>query len=500
MRTNADPISTSLRLAMLVALYAIPAVVTLRPIGDPIFDPDIWWHLRVGQWVVEHGTVPVLDPFSQVHRPWVAYSWLYEVLIYGLYSVFGLAGIIAYRVVMALAIALALHRLIARREPRFLVATGLTAIALLAIAMLFSERPWLFTILFSILTLSAILDLREGRPSWLAPCLPVVFVLWANIHIQFVYGLALLALACIAPALDRWLHLDNRTDSAATLASPAWRRLVILSVLCLLATLINPYHVRIYEVVAEYATQPGAFRFVNELKALEFRELCDWVMLALFAAAVFALGRRSRLSIFDVLLLAMAGVLAFRARRDLWFLVVASLVSITPAGRSAEPAAIFRLTKPRLALVVAELLIVIAITAWARGLSRDKLEEKVAGVFPVAAARFVAEHGYRGPLFNDFNWGGYLIWALPNLPVVIDGRTNLHGDERIERIGNTWAGGPGWQADADLAASGVVIAPADAPLAELLASDGRFAAIYDDALARVFVRQSRLPATVPSER
>ena len=61
-------------------------------------------------------------------------------------------------------------------------------------------------------------------------------------------------------------------------------------------------------------------------------------------------------------------------------------------------------------------------------------------------AAFVAERGYSGPLFNDFNWGGYLIWALPQLPVAIDGRTNLHGDERIQRFGSTWAGSPSFSA------------------------------------------------------
>jgi len=89
----------------------------------------------------------------------------------------------------------------------------------------------------------------------------------------------------------------------------AKRTLWLLTVGCVLATLLNPYHVRIYFVVLEYATQPGPFRFVNELKALEFREISDWLMLALAATATFALGRRQRLSSFDVLLLAAAAFL-----------------------------------------------------------------------------------------------------------------------------------------------------------------------------------------------
>jgi hypothetical protein len=469
---------------MLVALSAVPLVVALRPVGDPVFDPDIWWHLRAGQWVVEHGAVPQLDPFSQPGqgKAWVAYSWLYEVLVFGLYHWLGLAGVVAYRVALSLAVVAALHRLVARREGRFLVATALTAAATLAVAMLFSERPWLFTVLFTTLTLDVILDLRAGRrtpPLWL---LPALYALWANIHIQFVYGLLLLALAAFAPLLDRAL---GRTDPEATRAG--WR-LPALAVACLLATLLTPYHVHLYGVVLEYATQPGPFRFVNELKAMEFREPCDWVVLALAGAATFALGRRPHVAAFDALLLAAAAFLSFRARRDLWFVVLAALSILTAASPRTIPAeAHFTLTPRRWAVLAVGLALLAAVTAWARGLSPANLEARVAAVFPVRAAQVVAEHHYPGPLFNDFNWGGYLIWALPDLPVSLDGRTNLHGDERLLRHGNTWSGGPGWHDDPDLSAAGVVIAPADTPLATLLQTDDRFRLAHEDPLAKVFV-------------
>jgi hypothetical protein len=476
---------------MVFALYAIPVVVTLRPVADPIMDPDLWWHLRTGRWVAEHRAVPQNDPFTAYgqDRPWVAYSWLYEVGLYGLYAWLGLAGVIAYRAALALAVVAAVHHLIARREPRFLRATLLTGLAVLALAMLFNERPWLFTVLFCTLTLDAVLELREGRAGLLAWSLPAVYAVWASLHIQFVYGLFLLGLACAAPVLDRLLRRDGPGATAATAFSRGWWRLVTLTTVCALATLVNPYHVRVYGVVLEYATQPGPFRFVNELKALEFREAPDWVMLALAGGAAFALGRRQRLSSFEVLLLAAAAFFAFRARRDLWFLVLASVAVLSALGPRTAPAAErFALTRRRLAALVVGLALLAALTARARDLSAANLARKVAGVFPEQAAALVAQRGYAGPLYNDFNWGGYLIWRLPHLPAAIDGRTNLHGDERIVRFGAIWAGAPGWQDDPDLAAAGVVIAPADTPLASLLVSDPRYRLVHEDPLAKVFIK------------
>jgi hypothetical protein len=217
-------------------------------------------------------------------------------------------------------------------------------------------------------------------------------------------------------------------------------------------------------------------------------------MLALAGAAAFALGRRVRMSSFDVLLLAAAGVFAFRARRDLWFLVAAALALLTPIYRLPPPPAERWVWTPlRGLLLVAGLAVVMAVTARQRDLSPANLERKVAGKFPVQAAAFVSEQHYPGPLFNDFNWGGYLIWALPHLPVAIDGRTNLYTDQYLEQVAATWAGAPGWQDNAELAAAGVIIAPVGEPLTALLRQDRHFQLVYEDEdedkVACVFTRR-----------
>lgn len=482
--TSKRTTGTTLHLCLFVALYSIPILVTLRP---TVVDPDIWWHLRVGEWIVENGKVPKTDPFSSygLDKPWIAYSWLFEVLVVRLHELFGLAGIVAYRAVLAVSIVAAFHRLILRREPRFLVATGLTLAVTVAVSPLFNERPWLFTILFTILTLDAILDLRAGRSSWLVWLLPFVFALWANLHIQFVYGLFLLGLACVTPLLDSRL---SRSGIDCRGAAFSWRML-LLTGLCLLATLVNPYHVRIYQVVLEYATQPGPFRYVNELMALTFRDLWDWVMLVLAASAAFALGRRQRLSSFDVFLLAGAGAFAFRSRRDLWFLVLASAAILaTQNVRSLAPVRVVVRWRDWIG-VSATLAALIAVVVCVRDFSKESMKRETAKMYPVEAVAAISERGYEGPLFNDFAWGGFLIHRLPRLPVAIDGRTNLHGDERILRFANTWAAGPGWRDDPDLAEAGVIVADAQTPLGCVLGLDTRFQLIYEDATTRVFVRR-----------
>jgi hypothetical protein len=475
-----------LRVLVWSVLYALPVGVALLP----LVDYDMWWHLRTGQWIVEHGTVPTTDPFSQyglqTGKPWFAYSWLFEVGAYGLYRGLGFEGVFLGRAVLTLGIVLALHRLVARREPRFLVAAVLLGLAVLALLPLVTDRPWLFTILFATLTLDVVLDLREGRPARRVWLLPTLFVLWANLHIQFVYGLFLLGLACAAPLADRLLGRDGTEEGAARAWTADWWKLVAVTAACAAATLLTPYHVQVYRVVLEYATHRVPLGEVSEFRALGFREPWDWCALILAAGSAFALGRRGRFSAFDVLLLAAGAWFGFRGKRDVWFLVLAALAVVPNPAELPAAAPSFMPTR-RQALAVAGVVLPLLVGYGAFAAAGNHVQATLEAMYPVRAAAFVKEHDYPGPLYNHFNWGGFLIWDLPGLPVAMDGRTNLHGDDRIARSMATWRGEPGWDSDPELASAGVVIAEARAPLTSLLRRDVRFRLVHEDATAAVFV-------------
>jgi hypothetical protein len=456
----------------------------------PILDLDIWWHLRAGEWIVAAGRLPLTDPFSQhglqTGEPWVAYSWLFEVLAYGAYRLFGYEGVFLFRAVLTAAIVLALHRLVAKRASHFPTAAVVTGVGVLALLPLVAERPWLFTILFGTLSLDVLLDLREGRAGRRVWLLPLLFVLWANLHIQFVYGLFILGLGCIAPVGDRLLRRPTSGRAADTLGTRSWWTLVGITAACTAATLVTPYHVHVYEVVLQYATQKVALREIAECQALAFRDAWDWSALAVAAAAAFALGRRARLSGFDVLLLVSAGWFAFRGRRDVWFLVLAALAVVSTARPVDTAEQVFWPTRPAWGGVAFIALPVLVAYGWF-AMSGNHIQATLEAEYPVQAVAYIREHNCGGPLFNPFNWGGYLMWNLRELPVSMDGRANLYGDALLARAVATWRGQPGWDTDPDLAAARVVLAPADAPLTALLRQEKRFRVAYEDKVAAVFV-------------
>src|SRR5215472_9115720 len=183
----------------------------------------------------------------------------------------------------------------------------------------------------------------------------------------------------------------------------------------------------------------------------------------------------------------MGTFLAFRARRDVWVLVLAAVFIICEFGRFVRSEPSFGLTKLRAICVIVALTVAVYLIALGRHISEQRLESVVERRYPVAAVKFINEKNYSGPLYNHFNWGGYLIWALPRLLVSMDGRTNLHGDQRIEQSFNTWSGLRGWESDPELMKARLIIGDVKYALTSLMRTDSRFKLVYEDGVAAVFV-------------
>ncbi len=453
------------RSVLLFAIALIPAGVAVQS----RVDEDTWWHLRVGESIVEARAVPEHDSFSQLgraeQRPWVAYSWLYEVGLYGSFRVGGIEAMGWVRLLASCGTVATLGWFLHRRVGPWR-ALILFALAVPAFLPLLTERPWHATIVGTLLTLHAIDRVRSGSNAWwLVP----VFALWANLHIQFVLGLGLLGLAIGAGLVER----------------RSVQGMLKLAIACVLATLLNPYHVRLYGVVWEYATQTGALRLIDELSPPNFRNWWTWPLLPVTAWALVDLIRR-RFPVWETALLAVGLIFAMRMQRDLWFGVLCGAAVLRGEGVPS--------IRPTLLIVAAFALVRIV---WATGLvAHPSIEVSNRVRFPVEAVAAIREVQPPGPLFNHLDWGGYLIWELRDYPVWIDGRTNLHGDERLTREHSLLAAEPGWDNEPGLRSAGVIVLPkkrrgVEIPLTrELRNRPDCWRVLHEDEIAVVFVRET----------
>jgi hypothetical protein len=471
-------------MVVLAAVFAAPALMCVHHASAS--DLDVWWHLRTGEWIVQHHAVPHADPFSwtDAGKPWQAYSWLFDLLTVKLFQRLGLAGFVALSSGMVLAITVAFWHLTQRLQRDFSNVALLTFAACFSLGRMFTPRPWLFTILFFILELDILMQARRtGRTRELA-WLPLIFALWANIHIEFIDGLLVLGLAAAEAVATRW-GIGVKT----CLRAPWILAAFIGSVF---ATLINPYGCRVYGVIFDYvgrlANPQGAqsgLIGISELLSLPFRNIADFCVLFLALGAAAALAWNRRFKLFEVMLLVFAAVVSFHSQRDIW-VMIATAIAILASNIAGRPNAELRL--PRYAMVLSGVCAVLLLPAGFRvmRINNAMLKAQVRDVLPEAAADAIQEGGYPGPLYNDFNWGGYLMWKL-RVPVSIDGRAALYGDGAMNRSLGTWSGGPNWASDPALKSAGVVIGPMSTPLVQLLKMDPRFRLVFEDQKAAVLV-------------
>ena len=458
-------------------------IVYLFPMSTAVFplvEFDTGWHLNSGRWIVEHGRVPWTDPFTTVgeDRVWIAYSWLFSLAMYGLHEWSEPIGIWLARTCLACLVVAALHGLIGRRGPSFAARMAILGFAAYALVRpLLNERPAIFSILFTIATFAAIRRIHERRPLRLLAGLPLVYAVWANVHIQWIHGLFLLGLSC-ASLFVEWLWSKGEM--------PAIRRSAILFVACAAATLVNPYGPRIYDVILSYGSNADIYELFAELKSLEFRMPYDWAVLGIFAAACFSLGRSGG-RLFDYVGLAACAYFSFHAQHEVWLVVLVSATIL--AGHrvgDAEPGVTRR-----------EFAVTFGVFAAGLGVSMiaappaHRIDEVQRLIFPERAVDFIANEKLPGPICAPANWGGYIAWRLPDRRVTIDGRAALHGGPRTRRIHDLMEGKPGWRVDPDLTSAGTIVVNRYAPLAELLRLRRDYRLCYEDERAVMFAPMTK---------
>jgi hypothetical protein len=257
---------------------------------------------------------------------------------------------------------------------------------------------------------------------------------------------------------------------------------------CFVATLVNPYTLGLYRVIFNYTQSTFAYNAIVEFRAPNFRQAPHYVQLLLLAAAFFAVGRQ-KIDPYKAALLTLTSLVAFRSVRDVWFGVIPAAVIIAYSLRStdAEPRdSAYGIRSLQLFPVLAGTLLVIALSAADNGLSNRALLQTVQNSYPLDAVKFIQEHHFRGPLYNNFNWGGFLIGSLPEYPVSIDGRTDLYGDDYFQQEIQTLMGRR--PVDEALDRANLVLLPSNVPLTGILQSSSQFRLVYTDNMAKVFVR------------
>jgi len=465
------------RLVLLVTLTAI-AGGAIRE----VVDPDLWWHLATGRYIVAQRRIPTADVFSftaATHR-WVTHEWLSDLLLYGGYRLVGFAGLVF---LFALLITTAFALVYQRCRSRPTLAACSVLLAAIASRVTWGVRPQMFTLFLSSLYLY-ILDREERSGSTGLWLLPPLTLLWANLHSGFVAGLVIIAVY----ALGREIQWLARRAGQGSWIGPGVGRLALAGLLSAGCSLITPNGVSVvlfpFGTLGNHLIQAN----IEEWFSPNFHEPMFWPLAAYWLAllGVLALSpRRARATEF-LLLVGAAGVSLYSARHTPFLSLVGAPVLASQAEEMRPRAAGRRVCLPviQVALVLSQVALGAVLGMRAYTVVRDNGNPPLTG-YPAAAVAYLREHGIGGRIFNTYHWGGYLIWQ--GYPVFIDGRAELYGDEVLGEYLKVQAVKPDWESPLRRYGVEVVLIEADSRLAVVLQESGRWQAVYRDGLATVFV-------------
>jgi hypothetical protein len=474
--------------AVLLVLFFAAAAYFSR-----FLDPDLWWHLRTGQAIVEAGSIPRSDIFSFTNygREWVAHEWLSEVVMYAIYRAAGFGGLLAVfagLITAAFAIAYALCRGTALLSWAALILAGLAS------SPTWGVRPQIFTLLLASLFLYALTRyVRENRTRllWL---LPPLTALWANLHSGVFLGLVLVALAAVGLVLDVAAGRDEETS--------VWRRTrPLIGVLgaCALAALLTPHGARLYSYPFETLYSPVQQAYIVEWNSPDFQRSIFLPLAALIIATFSALAlspKRPRYT--ELLLLAATCYAALKSGRHIPFLALVAMPLLSeyashwlnefrwarPLANADEPVAGARAWANAGLLVVAALLAAVFTARLAANLPATAAEGA-----PVAAVAAMQSEGVGGPVFNTYHWGGYLVWRLhPRERVYIDGRADVYGDAFFDEYTKVYNGLIDWRGVFDRYGIRTALIEPQTALATSLRQQPEWRVAFEDAQAVVFVR------------
>jgi len=390
---------------------------------DMLFDPDMWWHMAVGQRILATHAVPWSDTYSSTvsGAPWIAYEWLGETAIGAAASVAGLRSAAALLVVLSGILVLLLYRYAALKCGDSKAAFAACAVLVPVLGVFFTLRPQLLGAIFLVLTLLIVERFRRGRSRALW-ALPPLFLLWVNTHGSFVFGFLVLGIA--------WLS-GQFAFSSGGLFSERWHeRQSIQLLLAILASAlvlpITPYGTRLaaYPLTLAFS-QPVNVTSINEWSPLGTGNFVAKYVIALLIAFFCAvLAERPRFRLHDVLL-AMFGAIAacLHVRFLLLFVIFLAPLFAELFARSIPR---YRADMDRPAFN-AILIAIIGLGIVFLFPLRRTLDKQSESEYPRSAVQYLADHPVHGILFNDYGWGGYLIWAAPQPSrVFIDGRADVY--------------------------------------------------------------------------
>lgn len=452
-------------------------------------DTDTWWHLRSGEYTLQTRAVPQTDPFSITRggQEWINQSWLSQLVMVFFYRVLG--GNIGLAIYTAL-LATAGMAFVFRISPGNVYLRGFVAILSAATAAVFwSARPQMMSFFLSTVTLF-LLDRYKRQKIDQLWIFPPLMILWVNLHSGFAIGFIFI-LAFIGGEIFN--RLFNRNSSEIL----TWRqigKLILIAIISGAALIVNPYTIQMLTYPFRTAGIGSLQAYIQEWASPDFKTRETWPFLALLFGVLAAAGFSKRgLDWTDLALVCGTAFLALLWQRNFAVFAVAAAPVLARHVDYILQNNHWVLPKPRPVRGIAlylnwSILILVIIGALLKcyvALNPATVAQAQNDFLPVKVASYLNTAKPPPPMFNTYNWGGYLLFAAPDYKVFVDGRTDLYDDQILSKWRLAMLG-ENWRQVFDEYGIKLVVIEKDTPLAKILSAQPGWKLGYSDEKAVVY--------------
>ncbi len=508
---------------LLAFMFMLPFVLGCFVAGVALHDPDTCWLLSLGRYIFEHHSLPPTDPFSysfalQPGKPFVMYQWLSELIFYCFYKLGGLPGLLAFAALLLGQAFLVFPLRLASRFTPVSLASLLTILGVFASCFHYLVRPEILSYILMSVCLILIRKVYSANSSgpvdWKVVCaLSLLMLVWANAHSAFVLGLILqLVILCVS-----WLQsVVQKTEFRG---SPKTALFALIG--STFASFLTPYGVGLW------AYLPGLFfaKFnhrIVELRPIQLTDLteftyypfifliliCLWIVLKNLHSV--RLGDKAATRWSSIVVFAICVFYGFKARRIIPFSVLMMIAQVSElwvraplsdealkqtksfaAAFERKFAEIFNPTSLVWPATVAVLSLVGCFFTFGKVVAPTIPQGSKAFVPPTKVIEYLRSNRPPGHVFNDAQYGDMLIWYAPDIPVFIDTRYDMHGEQMAVDYLAMMNATDNWKALLDRYKITWLFVPASAEISKQLQADPAWSVVIKEDEAVVLKRATQ---------
>jgi len=480
---------------MFVSLFLI---LSLSANKGLLNDCDTGYHIRAGEYIIDTLSIPKHDIFSFISPPlpWTAHEWLSEVIMATIHRAAGLTGVAAFFSCIISLVYYLIFKIIRVYNGNILAASFITLLVLATSQIHWLARPHIFSLLLMVVWYYLLDKYQYQHEDYLYLLAPIM-LLWVNLHGGFMAGFILIGIYLVG----NFVMFITSKDSKKDLHRQKAKKLGLVTVFCFLVCLINPYTYHILLFPFKLASNKVLMDNVLEFMSPNFHKpsVIFFEFFMLLTLGLFALSR-IRLNIIELtMVILFTHMSLYSARYIPLFAIIVAPVLIKQAEPMLEQSvgkfiSFFKKRASNISTIDASakgylwpiLAIVLVAALVAKGKIEHSFDEKIK---PVAAVEFLEKETLHGNMFDNDEFGDYIIYAAwPQYKVFFDGRSDMYGTDIAKEYLRVVRFKHGWEKIIEKYNITWIIYNANSVFSRFLLQNDDWKLIYADKVANIFLK------------